>query len=365
MCNMPELFQCFVVLSSILLILVLIMVLVNVSVMPHGAMLLDMSLPELPEDVAELRDACIAAGTAIDTSNPEVIILFTPHGICTKTKPAVYLNNSVSGNAGWNGFWETFSICGQCDSESAQQLHSYLNNTDDAQCAGITCFSKVCSAALAWGEVVPLSFCKSTLDRGAQLIVCSWPQARFHPVQYAEPAMAMGRRLYEFAQQHPKRVALMFSCDLSHVHGDPDNAGFLFRGDPSLGADKDLASQFDGEVVRWTERLVAADVAGARARLLGEGCMGVVERAKSCGWAGFCAVQGCLETAHAASKAGGGHAESAFTTAPTEESPRPRDAGGTGEGEEGAQHGMWQGKLWGYAAPTYFGMMAATFALPH
>jgi aromatic ring-opening dioxygenase LigB subunit len=333
------------------------MVLVNVSILPHGAMLLDMSLLGLPEAVPALRDACIAAADSINDSEPELIILFTPHGICTKTKPGVYLNQSVSGNAGWNGFWETFSICSPCDPESAQQLLSFLGETEDAKAAGITCFSKVCSAPLAWGEVVPLSFCRQTLDRGTQLVVCSWPQLRFHPAKYAEAATAMGKRLHEYAQQHPKRVALMFSCDLSHVHGEPDEVGAIFRGDPTLGVDKALATQFDGEVVRWLETLIAGDVAAARDVLLGDQCMGVVERAKSCGWAGFCAVQGCLESLRASrGDTNNSTVPPTFATAPTEDTPRDASTARS-------QTQLWNGKLWGYAAPTYFGMLAATFAV--
>lgn len=91
------------------------MVLVNVSIMPHGAMLLDMALPQLPEAVPALHKACMDASASIDVSKPDIIILFTPHGICTKSKPTVYLNKSVAGNAGWNGFWETYYVCGACD----------------------------------------------------------------------------------------------------------------------------------------------------------------------------------------------------------------------------------------------------------
>ena len=57
------------------------MPLVSVGIIPHGAMVLDPSLPNLPEGASYLHDACQECAKAIRESRPDVIILISPHGI--------------------------------------------------------------------------------------------------------------------------------------------------------------------------------------------------------------------------------------------------------------------------------------------
>ena len=57
------------------------MPLVSVSVFPHGAMLLDPSLQNLPEGVPYLHDACRACANIIRNSEPDIVLLVSPHGI--------------------------------------------------------------------------------------------------------------------------------------------------------------------------------------------------------------------------------------------------------------------------------------------
>lgn len=275
------------------------MVLVSVSILPHGAMVLDLAMQGLPnpETIGRLNQVCIRAADKLAHSKPETIIVFTPHGISNQSKPAVYINKSVQGSAGWNGNWDTYSVCGECDLPIAKELLSFLNESEDTKASGITCFSQALPATLAWGEVVPLFFNQSLLDSGAQVVVVSWPQKRFDPTRYTREAHAIGSRTQEFAHKHAKRVAVIFSCDLSHVHGLPSGIDIPapFLGDPSLGVNKELATQFDAQIVTWATLLSEGKYEQAKNVLYSEQCMGVVAEAKSCGWAGFCAAQGVLE----------------------------------------------------------------------
>jgi aromatic ring-opening dioxygenase LigB subunit len=86
----------------------------------------------------------------------------------------------------------------------------------------------------------------------------------------------------------------------------------------------------------------------ARETLLGEQCMGVVEKAKSCGWPGFCAVQGCLEAQASTTEVVRGEVPTPAFTTQEELMARSTVPG-------------WSGRVWAYAAPTYFGMMVATY----
>ncbi len=235
------------------------MVLVNVTILPHGAMLLDLTIPDLPDGVSDLNNACVLAGRDLVISKPDTIILFTPHGLSIQTKPSIYLNKSASGTAGWNGNWNSISSCVECDSPIAKELLTYLNTFPDSEAAGITSFSTDCAAPLAWGEVVPLQFCSSLPENETKVVVIGWPQKRFKPLEYAKTACAIGKRIQEFATLYPQRIALLFSCDLSHVHGARPDLGQMFRGDPSLGVNKPLAVQFDAQIVSWLTHLIAGN----------------------------------------------------------------------------------------------------------
>ena len=95
------------------------MVLVGLSIIPHGTMILDLSMIGLPVKSEKLHFACEKAAVEIAITNPETIILFTPHGISSSSKPSLYLNKFVKGSAGWNGFWDNYTACASCDQSMA------------------------------------------------------------------------------------------------------------------------------------------------------------------------------------------------------------------------------------------------------
>ena len=332
------------------------MVLVGISVLPHGTMILDLSMYQLPniDKVTDLNAACIEASKSIAQTNPETIILFTPHGISLNARPCLYLNKLVKGNAGWNGLWENYSACATCDQEMARELCNLFQCPSTGyQMDGLTAFAGGCAAPLAWGEVVPMHFTQSLFESGVEVVICCWPQLRHDPVHYAPQAMAIGERIYEYAHQHKKRISLMFSADLSHVHGIDPGAPAIYQGDPSLGCDKPLAESFDGMIVQWMGHLIRGECTPARELLLSpDHCLGIISRAKVCGWAGLCAIQGCMNKASAA-------ADSSNTTDITM-------IKNTVESSDTVTNGSsivscpWSGRVWEYAAPTYYGMMVAT-----
>lgn len=134
------------------------MVLVNVSIFPHGTMSLeanDSEVISLPAGCVELYNACCAAAESIKESSSDTIILFSPHGVSLKEALAVYMNDSVCGNAEWNGYGESFKVKYQCDDSISNSLQTYLT-TAGIDSEGVTIFSKSSPAPLRWGEVVPL-----------------------------------------------------------------------------------------------------------------------------------------------------------------------------------------------------------------
>lgn len=272
------------------------MVLVNISVLPHGTMVLEPSNHDIagfPVGCQELHDGCYSAAQNIKDSAPDTIILITPHGISLKDSLAIYMNDSVAGSAEWNGYGEEFSVQYDCDVDLASSLISHLASASQ-RAEGVTMFSKSMVAPLRWGEVVPLWFLQS-IQVTSKVIVVGLPQARFSPLVYADNATQFGTELFNFCERQSQRIALLFSCDLSHVHPIPSSVSTKYHCIPSLGTDEVVASTFDNLAVKWISQLFEqSNVIDARTTLSSEMAKWVVD-AKACGWSGMCCIQGCLE----------------------------------------------------------------------
>lgn len=304
---------------------------------PHGAMVLDTTLPNLPLGAEALNRACSDCASQFLSRNPDTIILLTPHGISLSESVAVYTNDSVSGSARWLGHWGDYQVRASTNVPMAQSMLAYFKEKH-CKADSMTFVASTIDAPLAWGEAVPLWFCKSALENGTKVVILAWPQARFDPTQYCHDATHLGRILFEFTAASPERIGIIFSCDMSHVHGSPEGTADIFTS-PSLGVNKPLAEAFDRLITEWITRLALGDSAGSHGLLIDEAFKLVVD-AKACGWSGFCALQSCLEAL-----------EEREQISMVE----------CGSGSAGAQGALWSGRLHGYAAPTYYGMMAASF----
>ena len=123
---------------------------------------------------------------------------------------------------------------------------------------------------------------------------------------------------------------------MSHVHGWPlGTAPIMYCGNPSLGEKKQLAVDFDALLVQWAMSLAVEGDTVKPGELLFKQAATNVTEAKACGWSGFCAMQSLLETVE----------------------------------ENGRQKAIrdslkpWLGKIHGYYAPTYFGIMVVSVLL--
>lgn len=315
------------------------MVLSSISIMPHGAMILDTKMDNLPNpDACQLlHDACKKTCQSIssslssgDESKEPVVILFSPHGMSLSESIAVYQNQLIRGSAEWLGAWTEYKVEYEGNSELAIQLVNHMKS-NQVPCEGFTFVTRSFAAPLAWGEAVPLWFLsqeqkkRKLENKATKVIVVSWPQLRLQPLEFVSAARAIGKSLYTFvtsAEAASFNFSLILSCDMSHVHGCDPALASIFQGDPSLGADKALASRFDGLIVDWaTAAFQQGDLKRASELLQAAGRD--VVAAKACGWSGFNLLQGLLE-------------------------------------EGLATHNVrLRGQVNGYAAPTYYGMMTA------
>jgi aromatic ring-opening dioxygenase LigB subunit len=311
------------------------MVLVSCTVLPHGAMILDMDhMPDLPTGARELHDWCVQAGEQVLQADPSVIVLFTPHGLSLQSSVTVLLNSSVKGSAEWAGNWAGYEVEQQCDTEMAEKLLSQFV-ADGVPAEGLLTFAGGVPAPLRWGEAVPLWFLQSTLQKGCKVVVVCWPQTRFQPDEFAAHFCDIGKSVHKFATENPQRISIVFSCDLSHVHGNPLGAHCLYCGDElSLSVNKSLACSFDSTIVRWAETLCAGDIRES-AKILLEDARSMSVAARSCGWAGLCCLQGlCTASVEA-------HQDHTSTS----------------------NDKIWTGQCHGYHAPTYYGMIVISMRM--
>lgn len=84
------------------------MVLVGLAILPHGCMILDTQKQDLPDGAKQLHEACVKAAKEVDSWQPDVIFLVTPHGFSLSRNMGIYMNTNAQGNAEWNGEWAEF-----------------------------------------------------------------------------------------------------------------------------------------------------------------------------------------------------------------------------------------------------------------
>lgn len=363
-----------------------------------------------------MNKACNKTASVLLQNRPDVIILTTPHGLSLSTSLAIYESDVAVGSAKWLNYWQEYYLEAPCDIEVAQELLAFIkaNNTKIAV-EGIT---GPVPAPLAWGEVVPLWFLRESFAEGTKVVILSWPQRRHDPLNYADEATDIGRALFNFTSAHKSKIGIVFSCDMSHMHGTVPGTRDIFSGAQYFGSESELAAAFDASVVKWIKAVIDGDLRKSR-QILREECSTMVVAAKVCGWTGFCALQGCMEevqrqTVESIVESMEAKIEEVITiadrvtfvyTSSTKDSPssafehqqlllqqqhqrqlqpdpRESDLGfskvvldiatmrGSEESCECPQQvvapgisSQWSGQVHGYSAPTYFGMMAASIRI--
>lgn len=268
------------------------MVLVGAMILPHGALIIDPTKPELAADNAtrttdpssssssplavaaeSLHNACIeAAATALEThknENIDLVIVYTPHGIQSNTAHnddatgtvSVYNGNpKASGSCEWMGDWSQYQVNVSIDVDAANQIINKINehynttttnynneNKDSTSSSttiahGVSAFSQH-PVPLRWGETVPLFFTRnftemrkdtnqshsdSTNDYTKQVSVCiishgpSTTAARCATAAIRmDETRTIGEAISEWSMlETHKRVLLLISADLAHVHGN-------------------------------------------------------------------------------------------------------------------------------------------------
>lgn len=294
--------------------------LVGAAVLPHGDFAFD---PEILRDwnaddfwkAEALHSGSSEASSFIADSKPDVIILSTPHGVALSETIAVYGDAQLAGpallgrdvNASFGdgtagaGRWIQFEAAG--DEDFAGRVASVLGNNATL----LKAWGGALPMALRWGEVLPLRLISRGEKLTPRLVVLSLPMTRYtHSGALTDGFRRLGRQLGAFLDDVPARVAVVVSTDLAHTHWPNSTFGF-----------ESGAVPFEEACGRWAEHLDWEELGGLR---------GAVDSVLSCGYLGLPLLHGVMEA----------------TNATTD--------------------GPWMGSVTAVpSAPTYYGMMAATF----
>ena len=285
------------------------MPLVGGAVMPHGALILDPARPEMAGELGaaarRLHEGCVSAARAVCVARPDVILLYTPHGLLGDGADLfIYTNASASGSCEWMGSWAEHRVNVKCDANAARSLLAHLK-AGSHSAAGLTSFSGY-DAPLRWGECVPLSFLGAALADGAQVVVLSHgpagtvDRAAVTRGRLAETT-AIGSALAEWANLQEKRVFLLVSGDLAHVHGNgrapalPDGGPdprYLNAKFPTAHA---AAAPFEACIAQWVTSETALSTGTSKALC---DAMTYVEDAMCCGIEGFVMLDAALRSDH-------------------------------------------------------------------
>lgn len=320
------------------------MPLIGGAIMPHGALILDPHRSEMSDTLKNasknLNDACLAAAAAIEANKPDLILLYTPHGlIADGADMHIYTNSSASGSAEWMGSWSEHRVAVKCDTQAAQSLITHLKN-DGCSAAALCAFSGY-DAPLRWGEAVPLSFLrKTTAADGAKFCILSHgPSSTGERCEKAQERLKeneqIGASIAHWANSRDERVLLLISGDLAHTHGN-ERAPTLADGmtsdprylNPKYPSAFEEAKVFESKIIQGWIRSEHFDTAGMGVLL--KECPPLLPRALCCGYEGFVILASALKWRHLA-----------VTSSP-----------------------RIQPKLLAHEVPVYFGMLIATFLPP-
>ncbi|KAJ3037173.1 hypothetical protein HDV00_001984 [Rhizophlyctis rosea] len=229
---------------------------------------------------------------------------------------------SATGTAEWKDQYKEYEMSIRIDVDAAQNFLHHLG-TYGVACVKIT----GTEAPLFRSEIVPLWFLRTlaTLRKPPRFLIVSLPT----PVggtsvvrsavskERIEDNLLFGQHLHRFLAYQHQRVAVVLSGDLAHTHAT-NCAEALYLPDPSWKLPvSDAAAVFDAMVEKWAQTL--------NRDFLTKDAGALVSKAISCGFDGFVVLQGLME-------------------------------------REGLKH--FESQIFARHRPSYFGMMAAVFAVP-
>ena len=102
------------------------MVLIGCGILPHGSMILDPTIDDIPSGVDELHSASKYVGDYVRDHEPDIIVLATPHGLNLSESIGVYASHIGVGTAEWNKSWSDFRVSCNFHDEFSLAIYNHL-----------------------------------------------------------------------------------------------------------------------------------------------------------------------------------------------------------------------------------------------
>jgi len=280
---------------------------VGAAFLPHGDFAYDPSLVDYKNGSLQLHHSSLEVGKIISDLAPDLVFLSTPHGLALSNDFGVYQNTDASGfailgsdlqNSSFPSY--TVPLSARLSPDISGQIVNTLSHTN---VSGILAFGDSEAISLRWGEVIPLSFFESYLNKSdCKTLIWSQPQRRqTQTVAMIPELLNMGKLLAKILEESTLRVVVVISGDLAHTHLESGPYGYSPDAEP-----------FDLACGKWASTLAPVALLDEAAKLVGN--------ALSCGYTGMVTLHGIL-----------------------------------------SEVGTWQPHLYANYHPTYYGMMVAFF----
>ncbi|MHA1461994.1 MAG: hypothetical protein ACTSQ0_02890 [Candidatus Heimdallarchaeota archaeon] len=250
------------------------MVVVGAYILPHGALVLDPTVENLPNEAIELHHAMNEMAKTIEDLKPDLIFITTPHSIALSNDFGIYLNKGGSGSAEWDNKYKKFKVQVEFDQKISNDLLDYLLEKETAV-HGIATFTPGMDAPFRWGEAVPLWFLRK-LSTKPKYILMSQPLRRLEETKELIPeTLTLGNDLRLFFESLEKRIIVIISADLGHTHQKNGPYGFSEEAEP-----------FDKLMEKWAGTLDE--------KYLIRKAVPKLDKALCCGYIGFVLLQGMI-----------------------------------------------------------------------
>jgi aromatic ring-opening dioxygenase LigB subunit len=256
------------------------MVLSSIFILPHGSIILDPLKEGISYDTILLHNEMKHIGDIIKQTDPEIVFLLTPHGICLSNDYGIYANKGAKGTAEWEGEYDNFEVEINLDQDTSINLFDFLKQ-HQIDVSTITSFAGSLDIPLRWGEVVPLWFLK---DVKTHYVLMSLPIRRYnHAKEMIPELLNLGKYLTDFFESLEKRCVIIISADLAHTHSEEGPYGY-----------SEESEEFDILIEKWVKTM-NKDFITSKAAI-------ILDQALCCGYTGFIVLQGILQSKQLKSK---------------------------------------------------------------
>lgn len=202
------------------------MPIVGAFILPHGAIPLNPGkFPQYYDKLVTIHKSAAKVAEEILSLNPDIIFMTTPHGICLDRNYGIYLNTQAYGSADWEGAWKEYTVKVELADNEAKEILGLLKK-NDIPAEGIVAYADNEPLPLRWGEVIPLWYLQQPYQNNfmnpatfPKCIILSMPRKRnTEPELMVNECLHIGGILSNYFSQSDKKVVIVNSADMSHVH---------------------------------------------------------------------------------------------------------------------------------------------------